>query len=92
MIPFFVAFQNIQNLYDEYNFIIIFTAGLIPISFKLFTTRAGTFNINFSLFLLSEAIRGSARFFSVGYLIKIMESQSKFLFKNILSDSNLKLN
>ena len=65
------SFQNIQNLYDEYNFIIIFTAGFTPIPFKLFTISAGAFNINFLLFIFSGAVSRSARFFLVGYLIKI---------------------
>ena len=39
--------QRIQTLYDEYNFMIIFTAGFTPIPFKLFTVSAGAFNINF---------------------------------------------
>ena len=64
------SFQNIRSLYDEYNFIIIFTAGFTPIPFKLFTISAGAFNINFFLFIFAGAVSRSARFFLVGYLIR----------------------
>ena len=64
------SFQNIRSLYDEYNFIIIFTAGFTPIPFKLFTISAGAFNINFFLFIFAGAVSRSVRFFLVGYLIR----------------------
>ena len=65
------SFQRIQTLYDEYNFMIIFTAGFTPIPFKLFTVSAGAFNINFFLFILAGTISRSARFFLVGFLIRL---------------------
>ena len=64
------SFQEISELYDQYNFLIIFTAGFTPIPFKLFTISAGAFKINFPLFLLASAVSRSARFFIVALLIK----------------------
>ena len=64
------AFQNIKSLYDEYNFMIIFTAGFTPIPFKLFTISAGAFHIQFPMFILAGLISRSARFFLVAILIK----------------------
>ena len=64
------AFQNIKSLYDEYNFMIIFTAGFTPIPFKLFTISAGAFSIQFPMFILAGMISRSARFFIVALLIK----------------------
>ena len=64
------GFIRIQSLYEEYNFLIVFTAGFTPIPFKLFTISAGAFNINFSLFVLASIISRSARFFLVAGLIK----------------------
>ena len=64
------SFSKIKTLYDEYNFMIIFTAGFTPIPFKLFTISAGAFNINLPLFILASTISRSARFFLVSYLIK----------------------
>ncbi len=64
------SFQRIKDLYEHYNFMIVFTAGFTPIPFKLFTISAGAFNINFFLFIIAGAVSRSARFFLVGYLIK----------------------
>jgi membrane protein YqaA with SNARE-associated domain len=65
-----IAFSNIKKLYEQYNFMIIFTAGFTPIPFKLFTISAGAFGIQFPLFLLAGTISRSARFLLVAYLIK----------------------
>jgi|TARA_B100000809_G_C15124916_1_gene525826 membrane protein YqaA with SNARE-associated domain len=64
------GFDKIKLLYDEYNFMIVFTAGFTPIPFKLFTISAGAFDINFGLFLLASVVSRSARFFLVAGLIK----------------------
>jgi len=65
------SFFNIKELYDQYNFMIIFTAGFTPIPFKLFTISAGAFGINFPLFILAGSISRTARFMLVTCLIKI---------------------
>jgi len=62
-------FQKIQNQYNHYGFIIIFTAGFTPIPFKVFTISAGAFDISFPLFLIASTISRSARFFLVSFLI-----------------------
>jgi len=63
------GFEKIKALYDEYNFMIIFTAGFTPIPFKLFTISAGAFNVNFILFIFASILSRSARFFIVAGLI-----------------------
>jgi len=65
------AFDRVKQLYDKYNFMIIFTAGFTPIPFKLFTISAGSFKINFPLFILASTLSRSARFFIVAFLIKL---------------------
>ena len=62
---------RIQTLYEQWNFWIVFTAGFTPIPFKLITLSAGTFNIDFFMFVIASMISRSARFFLVAYLIKI---------------------
>ena len=62
-------FQKIQNQYNHYGFIIIFTAGFTPIPFKVFTISAGAFNISLHLFLIASTISRSARFLLVSFLI-----------------------
>ena len=39
------SFNHIKNLYDNWDFWIVFTAGFTPIPFKLITLSSGTFNI-----------------------------------------------
>ena len=62
---------KIQTLYDQWNFWIVFTAGFTPIPFKLITISAGTFNIDFMMFVIASMVSRSARFFLVAFLIKI---------------------
>ena len=62
-------FQKIQNQYNQYGFVIIFTAGFTPIPFKVFTISAGAFDISLPLFLIASTISRSARFFLVSFLI-----------------------
>ena len=65
------GFNRIQTMYDRWNFWIVFTAGFTPIPFKLITISAGTFNINFFMFVIASIISRSARFFIVASLINI---------------------
>lgn len=63
------AYNSMQALYREWDFIIIFTAGFTPMPFELITITSGVFNINFFLFILSAAIGRGARYFLLGFLI-----------------------
>ena len=65
------SFNHIKNLYDTWDFWIVFTAGFTPIPFKLITISSGTFNINFTMFLIASIISRSARFFLLALLISI---------------------
>lgn len=62
-------FFEVQTLYDEWDFWIIFTAGFTPIPYKVFTISSGAFNINLVMFIIASFISRSARFFLVSYLI-----------------------
>lgn len=62
-------FFNVQKMYDEYNFWIVFTAGFTPIPYKVITISAGAFNINILMFIIASAISRGARFFLVAFLI-----------------------
>ena len=62
-------FLQIQNKYNHFGFIVIFTAGFTPIPFKVITISAGAFDISLPLFLMASAISRSARFFLVSFLI-----------------------
>ena len=62
-------FNALQMQYDQYGFMIIFTAGFTPIPYKIFTISAGAFDINLLNFLIASTISRSARFFLVSGLI-----------------------
>ncbi|MAX30736.1 MAG: cytochrome B [Candidatus Marinimicrobia bacterium] len=82
------VFLNIQEKYEIYNFLIVFTAGFTPIPFKIITISAGAFSVNFPMFLLASTISRSVRFFLVALLIrKFGEPITAFIDKyfNILS-------
>ena len=64
------VFLNIQEKYEIYNFLIVFTAGFTPIPFKIITISAGAFSVNFPMFLLASTISRSVRFFLVAMLIR----------------------
>lgn len=63
------SFQNVANLYDKYNFWIIFTAGFTPLPFKLFTIAGGMFDINFVMFIIASIVARGLRFFLIAGLI-----------------------
>ncbi len=63
------TFFKIQNLYNQYNFWIIFTAGFTPLPYKVFTVSAGAFSINLPMFILASIISRGGRFFIVAFLI-----------------------
>ncbi len=56
-------FIKIKSLYEEYNFMILITAGFTPIPFELFTINAGVFNINFLLFIIASTVSRRKHFF-----------------------------
>ena len=62
-------FFNVQDLYEEWNFWIIFTAGFTPIPYKVFTITAGAFDINIIMFIVASIISRAGRFFLVAFLI-----------------------
>jgi membrane protein YqaA with SNARE-associated domain len=63
------SFYEIQKLYKEYDFWIIFTAGFTPLPYKVITISSGAFNINLILFIVASIISRGARFFLVAGLI-----------------------
>lgn len=62
-------FHRVQQLFEQWNFWIIFTAGFTPIPYKVFTISGGAFDISFPMFLFASAVSRGARFFLVASLI-----------------------
>ncbi len=63
------AYQQVQQMYEQYNAVAVGVAGLTILPFKLFTIAAGAFQVNFPVFMLAAAVSRAARFFAVGGLI-----------------------
>ncbi len=63
------VFYNVQKMYEQYDFWIIFTAGFTPIPYKVITISSGAFNINMLMFIVASTISRGARFFLVSFLI-----------------------
>lgn len=63
------AFREVGDLYDKYNFWIVFTAGFTPLPYKLFTISGGLFHINFVMFIIASIISRGLRFFLIAGLI-----------------------
>jgi membrane protein YqaA with SNARE-associated domain len=64
-------FEKVAILYHDNAFWAVFTAGLTPIPYKVFTIAAGVFQIDFLQFAGASIISRSVRFFAIAVLIRI---------------------
>jgi membrane protein YqaA with SNARE-associated domain len=62
-------YEMVQNLYQQYDALAVGAAGFTPLPYKLFTSTAGAFKINFVTFVLVSLLSRSARFFLVAAFI-----------------------
>jgi len=62
-------FLDVQRLYEQWNFWVVFTAGFTPIPYKVITISAGAFNINFVIFVVASTVSRAARFYLVAWLL-----------------------
>lgn len=63
------AFEKVKELYELYNFWIVFIAAFTPIPFKVITVTAGVFGIHFPLFVIASMVGRSARFLLVAGML-----------------------
>ncbi len=61
---------RVRDLYDQYDFWVVFVAAFTPIPYKVITILAGVCSINFPMFVLASAVGRSARFFLVAWLFR----------------------
>jgi membrane protein YqaA with SNARE-associated domain len=74
------TFERVGALYERYDFLAIFVAGLTPIPYKVFTVSAGVFGIAFPVFVLASALSRGLRFFAVAGLVwKFGEPITRFI-------------
>ena len=62
-------FNEVKELYDKWDFWIVFTAGFTPLPYKLFTITGGLFSINLPMFVVASVVSRGLRFFLVAGLI-----------------------
>jgi membrane protein YqaA with SNARE-associated domain len=57
------GYNNIHNLYANWDFWILFIAALLPLPYKLFSISSGVFDINFFIFCFATLISQGIKFF-----------------------------
>jgi membrane protein YqaA with SNARE-associated domain len=62
-------YQQVKELYNQWDAIAVAVAGFTPIPYKVFTIAAGAFKINFPTFIGASLVSRAARFFLIGGLI-----------------------
>nr|WP_320050770.1 YqaA family protein [uncultured Desulfuromonas sp.] len=62
-------FNQIQHLFQQYDFWFVFTAGFTPIPYKIITIGAGVFNLQFLVFVIASCISRGLRFFIIAWLV-----------------------
>lgn len=62
-------FEVVKALYLKYDVWCVGIAGFTPLPYKVFTIAAGTFDMNFPVFVIVSALTRGARFFLVSALI-----------------------
>lgn len=62
-------YNSIKELFNQWDFWVIFTAGFTPIPYKVFTITSGVFDLNMPMFVLASFISRGLRFFLIAYLI-----------------------
>ncbi len=66
---FLDKFTLVKEMYLRYDIWFVAIAGFTPIPYKVFTIAAGTFGMNFPIFVVVSALSRGARFFIVSALI-----------------------
>ncbi|MEW6753990.1 MAG: YqaA family protein [Candidatus Latescibacterota bacterium] len=62
-------FERVRQLYVDWSFWVVFTAGFTPIPYKLITISAGAFEIPFVVFTVASLVGRAARFYLVAALL-----------------------
>lgn len=76
------SFNRVKELYAEYDFWIVFTAGFTPLPYKVITITSGVCSINIGMFLVASVVSRGLRFFLISWLIwKYGEPIKKFIDK-----------
>ena len=63
------SFLSVGELYDKYNFWIVFTAGFTPLPYKIFTITGGLLHINFAMCIFASISSRGLCFMLIAALI-----------------------
>ena len=63
------AFANFRETYNEWGLWIVFTAGLTPLPYKIFTIASGVTHLDVTVFVLGSVLSRGLRFFVVAALL-----------------------
>lgn len=63
------GFLRVQQLFEQYDFWVVFSAGFTPVPYKIITIGSGVFHINLPMFIFASAVSRSLRFFLVAWFI-----------------------
>lgn len=66
-----------REWFEEYNFLIIMTAGLTPLPYKVFTITAGVAEVNFGVFVLGSFMSRGIRFMAEGIVCRYGDYYSR---------------
>ncbi len=62
-------FEYVKTLYSDYDFLVVFIAGLTPLPYKAFTIAAGVFKMNLLGFVVASLFGRGIRFYIEAYLV-----------------------
>ncbi len=78
-------FEYVKTLYSEYDFLVVFIAGLTPLPYKAFTIAAGVFKMNLAGFVVASLFGRGIRFYIEAYLVaRFGEDALEFLEKHFV--------
>jgi membrane protein YqaA with SNARE-associated domain len=78
-------FNKLDMAYNKYDFWLIFTAGFIPVPYKIFTISSGIFDVNILEFILASAVSRGARFFLIAFLLRRYGLKIRMIFEKYIN-------
>ncbi len=79
-------FSVVESLYNSYDFLVVFVAGLTPLPYKVFTIAAGVFKMNLLGFAVASLFGRGVRFYIEAFLVaKYGEEAINFIEKHFIA-------
>jgi membrane protein YqaA with SNARE-associated domain len=78
-------FNKLDIAYNKYDFWLIFSAGFIPVPYKIFTISSGIFDVNILEFAVASAVSRGARFFIIAFLLRRYGPKIRMFFEKYIN-------